>query len=165
MDSWHLPKGLVLRKTFIDVPSTFSTSRRSRSCPARLCNINSDVLKGLLTSIRSLEERVEHFISDAQLFTNVGKNMLQLLNCVTKNHTFFVLKRSQTWRKLYGVHSISDCLGCFFGISPTTLEACYKSCLPHYDDALRECTVVCLHLSTLLKNGLILVVASKGGIF
>ena len=76
----------------------------------------------------------------------------------------FVLKRSQSWRKLYGVHSISDCLGCFFGISPTTLEACYKSCLPHYDDALRECIVVCFHVSTLLNNGLILVFSSKGGI-
>ena len=95
MDSWHLPKGLVLRKTFIDVPSTFSTSRRSRSCPARLCNINSDVLKGLLTSIRSLEERVEHIISDAQLFTNLGRNMLQRLKYVTRNHTFFVLKRPE----------------------------------------------------------------------
>ena len=86
----NLPEGLILRKTFIDVPSYHEGTRRTKSCPARVCDVNNDLIDELIVRTRSINKQTDLLILEAGMQIACGQRMLaQLPSRIS--HVFFVI--------------------------------------------------------------------------
>ena len=154
----NLPEGLILRKTFIDVPSYHEGTRRTKSCPARVCDVNNDLINELIVRTRSINKETDRLILETGMQIVCGQRMLASLpNRVF--HVFHVIRRSENCLSTpFRIQAITDCLSRFFGISAILLER-QIGWLRGGDsgDPLHQCLTVCCKCDSLLQKGIILI--------
>ena len=158
MTCLNLPEGLIVRKTFIDVLSNPCETRRTKSCPARVCHVNNDLINDMIAWTCSINNQMDLLILEARLQIVCARRMLQQLPSGV-SHVFYVIRRSATCLSIpFRVQAISDCLGRFFGISAILVER-QIGWLTGGDsgDPLRQCLTVCCKCDNLLQKGIILI--------
>ena len=158
MTCLNLPEGLIVRKTFIDVLSNPGETRRTKSCPARVCDVSNDLINELIAWTCSINKQMDLVILEAGCQIVCARRMLQQLPSRV-SHVFYVIRRSATCLSIpFRTKAISDCLGRFFGISAILLER-QIGWLRGGDsgDPLHQCLTVCCKCDNLLQKGIILI--------
>ena len=79
MTCLNLPEGLIVRKTFIDVLSNPCETRRTKSCPARVCHVNNDLINDMIAWTCSINNQMDLLILEARLQIVCARRMLQQL--------------------------------------------------------------------------------------